>query len=458
MRAADSRERRILLLGWTSGILCLLTLVIAFFKVRWSDLDPTRFLALVAVFATLEVFRIDFPWGRPLRLGMAVVLSVIVLRPAAEAVWIFALGTLLSHMLSRWRRGREGELVHLAQRALVVGISGVFFSYISRLGWDLSWNPYPPQYVLQPTPEGVYYTYYNPVVLHRALAFPLAFVVLAILFYLGEVVTSSLEMAVRTQGDWRVWVRQQLRQTFPAYLAVASSAALMALYFPRLPWANFFVFALPLLLVRMVSNRYRELDERFFQTVRVLGEAFDRARGLEGHSSRVSNLSAEVAREMGCSPEEIRMIRYAAALHDIGYVETGRDGEGHAERAAELIENMPGLKSAAEVVRYHHSSGGEGAKAPLGSRIIRAVSDFDLATASGKERVSWREALREMDLERGEAYDSRVLRFLRQVVETQSRARRAPEREIRQRAKVLEEEELADSLERLFHRDEGGEE
>jgi len=451
-------KRRSAVMAWASGALCLLALGVAFFKVRWGDLDPARFLALVAVLAFFELFRVDFPWGRPMRLGIAVVLATLALRPAAEAVWVFALGTLLSRLLVRWRGQAGGELIHLAHRTLVVGISGMFFFWVSRLGWELSWNPYPPHYVLEPTTEGVYYTFYNPVVLHRALAFPLAFAAVAALFYLGETLTGSLEMAVRTRGDWRAWVRQQVRQTLPTYLATAAAAALMTLYFPRLPWANFFIFALPLLLVRMVSHRYRELDERFFQTVRVLGEAFDRTRGKEGHSSRVSNLASEVAREMGLSLEEIRMVRYAAALHDIGYVETGGEGEGHAERGAGVIERLPGLESAAELVRHHHGSGGEGARIPLGSRIIRAVSDFDMATASGGERVAWKEVLREMDLERGRAYDSRVLRFLRQVVEAQSRARKAPEREVRQRAKVLEEEELASSLERLFRGEEGRDE
>lgn len=458
MSEANDRNRRIAVLGWISGAVCLLALGTAFSKVKWGDLDPARFLGLVAVMAFFEIFRIDFPWGRPIRLGMAVVLSAIALRPSAEAVWIFALGTSLSRGLGRLRGRTEGEFIHLTQRTVVVGIAGMLFQWVSRWGWGFSWNPYPPSFVLQPTTDGVYYTFYNPVVLHRALAFPLAFIVAAAVFYLGEMVTGSLEMAVRTRGDWRVLLRQQVRQTLPAYLAVVAASALMTLYFPRLPWANFFVFALPLLLVRMASNRFRELDERFFQTVRVLGEAFDRARGVEGHSSRVSNLAAEVAREMGLSLEDIRMVRYAAALHDIGYVEADPEGEGHAERGAELLESLPGLEETAELVRYHHSFGTEGSRAPLGSRIIRAVSDFDHATYPAREGLTWREVLREMDLERGRAYDSRVLRFLRQVVEAQSRARRAPEREIRQRAKVLEEEELADSLEKLFRRGEGGEE
>ncbi len=97
---------------------------------------------------------------------------------------------------------------------------------------------------------------------------------------------------------------QHLRQTFPVYLAITGAGALMALYFPRIPWFNFLIFFMPLLLVRMESNRDKELDERYFQTMRIIGDAFDLSRGMPGHSSRVSNLAAEVAREMGVPDED----------------------------------------------------------------------------------------------------------------------------------------------------------
>ncbi len=429
--------------------------------VKWGDLDVVRTFGLIGFLAFLETWRVQFPWGRPLRLGMAALLCVLAVRPVPEAVWVFLIGSLLGRMFYRVQGSGEGEFLHIVQRTYIVALAGLVYRALVFLGWEFSWNAYPPHYVYEATPANVYYTYYNPAVLHRALAFPAAFLVMAVVFYLGEMLTSSIEVSISGQGNWRVVLAQHLRQTLPVYLAITGAGALMALYFPRLPWLNFLVFFIPLLIVRAESNRDKELDDRYFQTLRVIGDAFDLARGLPGHSGRVSNLATEVAREMGMSARELRDVRYAAALHDIGHVETAakagsKEPVEHAERGAEVLEGIPRLASIARIVRHHHPDlEGEGAsRIPLGAKIVGAVSDFDLLTNRGKNRLNPREALEEMGLERGRKYDSMVLRTLGQVVEAQAQARRRPEREVRQRAKVLEEEELRESLEEIFREEE----
>jgi putative nucleotidyltransferase with HDIG domain len=449
------RESSMRFLRYLSGTLFVVVLIICAVFVKWGDLDPTRTLGLVAMLAFFETWRVQFPWGRPLRLGMAATLCIIAIRPLPEAVMIFVLGSLLGRAFSRLVRSGEGDFFHMLQRTYIVALAGLSYWLVSIAGWDFSWNAYPPSYVLTPTTEGVYFTYYNPVVLHRALIFPLAFLVMALVFYVGEMLTSSLETSMELGGNWRVILPPHVRQTFPIYLAITGAGALMALYFPRVPWFSFLIFFIPLLVVRLESNRDKELDGRYFQTMRVIGDAFDLSRGIPGHSGRVSNLAAEVAREMGVSAEETRNIRYAAALHDIGRIEFEEDEEapGHAEKGAEVLEQVPRLLPIAEIVRYSHPVSEEAAgtqRAPAGSKIIGVVSDYDMLTSHPKKSLSPREALEEMSMERGKLYDSIVLRTLAQVVETQARARRRPEREISQRARVLEEEEMRESLEEIF--------
>jgi len=450
-------EARGRLLRRVTYLFCAAVLVLCAVFVKWGDLDPVRTIGLLGFLAFLESWRVQFPWGRPLRLGMAAVLCIIALRPVPEAVCIFFVGSLLGRVFYRVQEQGDGDFFHIVQRTYIVALSALLYRWLVFLGWEFSWNPYPSHYVLTPTPENVYLTYYNPTVLHRALGFPVAFGAMALLFYLGEVITSSLEVGMTREGRWRAVLPQHVRQTAPVYLAIVGAGALMALYFPRLPWLNFLIFFFPLMLVRAESNRDKELDERYFQTVRIIGDAFDQARGLPGHSGRVSNLAGEVAREMGASAGEVREIRYAAALHDIGRIESGGEDEdsGHAALGARVLEQVPRLRSLAHAIRHHHPHAEEGtARIPLGSKIISAVSDFDLFTNRPERRLSTREALEEMGLERGKKYDSVVLRVLSQVVEEQARARRRPEREIRQRAKVLEEEELKESLEEIFREEE----
>jgi hypothetical protein len=447
---------RLKALSYLSIALFLVVLGVCFPFIKWGDLDPTRTIGLVAFLAFFEAWMIRYPWGRPLRLGMAAILCIIAIRPLPEVVWIFLLGSLLGRAFSRVQQAGRGDFFHIVQRTYIVALSALVYQLIANIGWDFTWNAYPPAfYGPGPANANTFFTYYNPVVLQRALVFPVAFLVMAMVFYIGEVLTSSLEAGILLSGNWRLIMPQHLRQTFPAYLAITGAGALMALYFPRIPWLNFVVFFIPLLVVRMESNRDKELDERYLQTMRVIGDAFDLSTSIPGHSSRVSNLAGEVAREMGLSHDEARNIRYAASLHDIGRIER----EGHfeaadySERAADVLEEVPRLRPIAQIIRYCHpvaEEEGGTQRVPTGSKIIWAVSDFDMLTNHPSRKLSSQEALKEMGVERGRLYDSIVLRTLSQVIEAKAKARRRPEREIRQKARVLEEEELGESLEEIF--------
>lgn len=456
--------RKLQVMRYLSLALFLITLAVCAPFISWGDLALAHTFGLIAFIACFETWRIYYPWGRPLQLGMAATLCVIAIRPMPEAVWVFAVGSLVGLLINRLRERGEGEFFHVAQRTLIVALSGLVYQLIVNIGRDFTWKAYPAQMsflpLVEPGRAPEYSTYYNPAVLNRALVFCVAFAVAALVYYLGETLTSSLEAGMEERGNWRLILPQHMRQTLPAYLAITGAGALMALYFPRIPWLNFLVFFLPLLLVRMECNRDKELDERYFQTMRVIGGAFDLDRGVPGHSERVSNLAAEVAREMGVSGEEIRDIRYAAAVHDIGRIDFDPGDEeapGHSEMGAEVLEGIPRLRPIAHIVRHCHPSGEEAAgtaRVPVGSKIIGVVSDYDMLVNNPAKKMSSAEALEEMGLERGKLYDSIVMRTLSQVVEARSRMRRRPEREISQRAKVLEEEEMRESLEEIFREEE----
>ncbi len=453
-------ERRLKALRLLSLALFAAVLVACAPFIKWGDLALAQTFGLIAFLAFFESWRIYYPWGRPLKLGMAATLCIIAIRPMPEAVWIFVLGSLVGLLVNRILKNGEGEFFHVVQRTCIVALAGLVYQLVVSFGRDYTWNPYPANFVFLPLTEAgrvpEYLTYYNPAVLNRALVFCIAFVAMAAVYYLGEVLTSSLEAGMETEGSWRVIFPQHMRQTFPAYLALTGSGALMTLYFPRIPWLNFLLFSLPLLLVRLECNRDKELDERYFQTMRIIGGAFDLDRGVPGHSERVSNLAADVAREMGVSAEETSNIRYAAALHDIGRIDYGPGDEeapGHSGRGAEVLEAIPRLKVIAHIVRHSHTTGEETegtARVSVGSKIIAVVSDYDLLTNHPEKRMSSKEALEEMGMERGKLYDSIAMRALSQVVEARARVRRRPEREVTQRAKVLEEEEMRESLEEIF--------
>ncbi len=315
-----------------TAAVCAVILIYSVTQMSLSKLDPWRTLGLVAILAFFEAWHIRYPWGRPVRLGIAVALCVMAIRPVPEALVIFFIGSIIGRLIpSRTSRISSGDFYYIFQRTIILALAGVVFALISQFHWhqvldrmglgqlDKLWNQYPGPDHYGSIPD----TYCNPVVMYRALMFPLAYLCMAVVYYAGEMISSSIETGLVKSGSWRVILPHQVRQTYPVYLALVASGGLMAFYFPRLPWFNFLIFFLPLMLVRAECNRDKALDQRFFDTMRIIGDAVDQDRGVPGHSSRVSNLSVEVARSMGQPEDAVRDLRYAAVLHDVGFISAG---------------------------------------------------------------------------------------------------------------------------------------
>jgi HD domain len=125
---------------------------------------------------------------------------------------------------------------------------------------------------------------------------------------------------------------------------------------------------------------------------------------LHGHSRRVARHAWMIARRMGLPREEVARIRTAAAIHDVGKVETPkailhRPGPLSVDEY-EVIKRHPGdgaLMSAVlrdpeltAMVRHHHErldgtgypGGLSGPEIPLGARIIAVADTFDAITST----------------------------------------------------------------------------
>lgn len=135
------------------------------------------------------------------------------------------------------------------------------------------------------------------------------------------------------------------------------------------------------------------------------------ARALEardpysnGHSDRVARYSAELARILGCPPDEIEQIYHAAVLHDLGKVAVaagilGKQGplsetelnivRQHPKIGADIVAALPFLGGVTEIMRSHHewyngdgySDGLRAAAIPLGARIVAVADAFEAMTA-----------------------------------------------------------------------------
>jgi putative nucleotidyltransferase with HDIG domain len=123
-----------------------------------------------------------------------------------------------------------------------------------------------------------------------------------------------------------------------------------------------------------------------------------------GHSRRVTRHAERIARDMGLSREEVRRVRIAASIHDVGKVHTPRHilakpGSLTAQELAIMKRHtVDGADMAAELgdpeitamVRHHHErmdgtgypNGLRREQIPLGARIIAVADTFDAITSS----------------------------------------------------------------------------
>lgn len=125
-----------------------------------------------------------------------------------------------------------------------------------------------------------------------------------------------------------------------------------------------------------------------------------KSRNLYEHSIRVSNYSAATAVYMRLPTDEVRLIRYAGLLHDIGLIcipgstldkapyLSRRELQlykKHPDLGANMLETCPGCRDLVPYIRFHHErwDGTEFPKhlknvnIPLGARIISLSSYYD---------------------------------------------------------------------------------
>jgi HD-GYP domain-containing protein (c-di-GMP phosphodiesterase class II) len=156
-----------------------------------------------------------------------------------------------------------------------------------------------------------------------------------------------------------------------------------------------------------------------------------------GHSRRVARHAAATAKRMGLSREQVRRVRTAAAVHDVGKIETPveimRKPGSLSDAEFAVIKRHPGVgaqmvaglddRNLTAIVRHHHErldgtgypdrlAGGE---IPLGARIVAVADTFDAVTSLRPYRPAKRhkEALALLSAEAGTQLDPDVVHAFR---------------------------------------------
>lgn len=185
----------------------------------------------------------------------------------------------------------------------------------------------------------------------------------------------------------------------------------------------------------LLRQTLKELEESYDITLAALGDALDlKDRETEGHSKRVTAFTMAVARAMGLSSDQVRVIARGAFLHDIGKMAIpdailNKPGKldpqeteimrEHPYRGYQIVKKIPFLTEAAEIVYAHQEKfdgtgyprGLKGDEIPLGARIFAIADTLDAMTSDRPYRAAQPVSAAREEIERwkGRQFDPQVV-------------------------------------------------
>jgi putative two-component system response regulator len=195
-----------------------------------------------------------------------------------------------------------------------------------------------------------------------------------------------------------------------------------------------------------VRERTRELELAQAEMLRHLALAADYRDDLTGlHAQRVGLLASLLAEAIGVPQDEVKLIRGAAPLHDLGKIgipdhillksgdltpEEFQIVKTHTAIGGKILSgsSFPLLKMAEQIARYHHERwdgsgylGMKGESIPLSARLTSVADTFDVLTHSRpyKAASSVEEALVEIQKERERQFDPSLVDAFAKLVSSQ---------------------------------------
>jgi putative nucleotidyltransferase with HDIG domain len=185
-----------------------------------------------------------------------------------------------------------------------------------------------------------------------------------------------------------------------------------------------------------VRQALASLERSYDITLEVLGDALDlKDAETEYHSKRVTAYTIAIARAMGISGDQIRVIARGAFLHDIGKMaipdailrKEGKldDDEiaimrEHCYRGYQIVKKIPFLGEAAAIVYSHQEKFDgtgyprclKGEQIPLGARIFSVADTLDAITSDRayRKRQPYSAAREEIQKCSGSQFDPQVVK------------------------------------------------
>jgi HD-GYP domain-containing protein (c-di-GMP phosphodiesterase class II) len=187
------------------------------------------------------------------------------------------------------------------------------------------------------------------------------------------------------------------------------------------------------------SQLRKNMEKIYFESISALAAAVE-ARDIytNGHSRRVSQLSGEMAKEMGLPEHVVTLVQDASLLHDIGKIgipdtilhnSTPKLPDDHYEVikthpaiGENIVMPLHSLHRLCPGIRHHHEridgggypDGLAGEIIPIEARIMAVADAFDAMTSdrSYRKKLSYSEVIQQLRANEGSQFDSRCVNAL----------------------------------------------
>ena len=190
------------------------------------------------------------------------------------------------------------------------------------------------------------------------------------------------------------------------------------------------------------SRLYASLERTSTEAIAALAAALESRDDTTGeHIKRTQVLAGEAAEAIGLDPEGVRVVKYAAMLHDIGKIgipdsilnkpggltpEEWREMKRHPETGARIVGRIAGFDDVVEAVLAHHErhdgrgypAGLAGEEVPVAARLISVIDAYDAMTNDRPYRkaLTHEAALAELEHGSGTQFDPAVVEALKAVL------------------------------------------
>ncbi|MBI5409485.1 MAG: HD domain-containing protein [Nitrospirae bacterium] len=192
-----------------------------------------------------------------------------------------------------------------------------------------------------------------------------------------------------------------------------------------------------------INESYKELENLFLKLILVMVNTLDaKSPWTRGHSERVSMYAEQIAEELLIDKDEVKSIKLAGLLHDIGKIGTydyllDKPGaltreefeivKKHPVQGADILQEIKQLRDIIPFVKYHHEKldgngypeSLKGSQIPLGARILHVADSFDSMTSDRPYRPApgFEYALSELRRFQGTQFDHEVVEAFLKVLE-----------------------------------------